>query len=114
MTNIPLIVHLGDGCVIVGTLVSFEQSLPKQTFFDCAVHQMPEASCSVSVLTDTMGTLDFNARHVVKIGTDEGNMVDIKAPLDVVLYLQSLLDLERKVGSSVEQLFQQIYQDASI
>ena len=114
MTNIPLIVHLGDGCVIVGTLVSFEQNLPVPTFFDYAVHQLPEASCSVSVLTDTMGTLDFNARHVVKIGTDKEHMVDIKAPLDVVLYLQSLLDLERKVGSSVEQLFQQIYQDASI
>ena len=114
MTNIPLIVHLGDGCVIVGTLVSFEQNLPIPTFFDSAIHQMPEASCSVSVLTDTMGTIDFIARHVTKIGTAEGNMVDIKAPMDVVLYLQSLLDLERKVGSSVEQLLQKIYQDASI
>ena len=113
MTNIPLIVHLGDGCVIVGTLVSFEQNLPMPTFFDGAIHQLPEASCSVSVLTGTMGTIDFNARHVVKIGTAEGNMVDIKAPVDVVLYLQSLLELERKVGSSVEQLLQQISQDAS-
>ena len=26
MTNIPLIVHLGDGCVIVGKLVTFEQT----------------------------------------------------------------------------------------
>ena len=113
MTNIPLIVHLGDGCVIVGTLVSFKQNLPVPTFFDYAIHQLPEASCSVSVLTDTMGTLDFNARHIVKIGTDEGNLVDIKATLDVVLYLQSLLDLEHKSGSSVEQLLHQICQDAS-
>ena len=114
MTNIHLIVHLGDGCVVVGTLVSFEQNLPVQTFFDCAIHQFPKASCSVSVLTDTMGTIDFNARHVVKIGTDKDHLVDIKAPLDVVLYLQSLLELERKVEGSVEQLLQQIYQDASI
>lgn len=114
MTNIPLIVHLGDGCVIVGTLISFEQNLPRQTAFDCAIHQLPEASCSVSVLTDTMGTLDFNARHVVKIGTDKDHMVDIKTPLDVVLYLQSLLELDRKVEGSVEQLLHQIYQDASI
>ena len=114
MTNIPLIAHLGDGCVIVGTLVSFEQNLPTHTFFDCAIHQLPEASCSVSVLTDTMGTIDFNAKHVVKIGTDEGNMVEIKAAMDVVLYLTSLLDLYRKVGSPVEQLLQQICQDASI
>ena len=113
MTNIHLIVHLGDGCVIVGTLVSFQQSLPAQTFFDCSIHQFPETSCSVSVLTDTMGTLDFNARHVVKIGTDRDHMVDIKAPLDVVLYLTSLLDLDRKAGSSVGQLLQQIHQDAS-
>ncbi len=104
MTNIHLIVQLGDGCVVVGTLISFKQSLPTQTFFDCAIHQFPEASCSVSVLTDTMGTLDFNARHVVKMGTDEDHMVDIKAPLDVVLYLQSLLTLDSKVESSLEQL----------
>jgi len=104
MTNIPLIVHLGDGCVIVGNLVSFEQNLPVQTFFDCAIHQIPEASCWVSVLTDTMGTLDFNARHVVKMGTDKDHMVEIKAPLDVVLYLKSLLVLDRKVENSLEQL----------
>ena len=113
MTNIPIIVHLGDGCVIVGTLVSFQQNLPAPAFFDCAIHQLPEASCSVSVLTDTMGTLDFNARHVVKMGTDKDHMVDIKAPLDVVLYLKFLLELDRKVEDSVEQLLQQICQDAS-
>lgn len=113
MTNIPLIVHLGDGCVIVGTLVSFQQNLTAHTFFDCAIHQLPEASCSVSVLTDTLGTIDFNARHVVKIGTDTGNMVEIKAAMDVVLYLKSLLNLDRKVEGSVEQLLHQICQDAS-
>jgi hypothetical protein len=101
MTNIPLIVHLGDGCVIVGTLASFQQNLPAPAFFDSAIHQLPEASCSVSVLTDTMGTIDFNARHVVKIGTDKDHMVDIKAPGDVMIYVTSLLD---KVESSVEQL----------
>ena len=104
MTNIHLIVHLGDGCVIVGTLISYQQSLPTQTFFDCAIHQFPETSCSVSVLTDTMGTLDVNARHVVQIGTDEDHMVDIKAHLDVVLYLKSLMALDSKVESSIEQL----------
>lgn len=113
MTNIPLIVHLGDGCVIVGTLVSFEQSLPRQTFFDCAIHQLPEASYSVSVMTATMATLDFNARHVVKIGTDKDHMVEIKAARDVVLYLESLLALDRKVEGSAEQLLHQICQDAS-
>jgi hypothetical protein len=109
MTNIPLIVHLGDGCVIVGTLVSFEQNIPVPDFLVRAIHQLPEASCSVSVLTNTMGTLDFNARHVVKIGTDRDHMVEIKTALDVVLYLTSLLDLEHKTGSSVEQLLQQIH-----
>lgn len=110
MTNIPLIVHLGDGCVIVGTLVSVKQNLAAPTFFDCVIHQLPEASCSVSVLTDAMGTLDFNAKHVVKIGTDKDHMVEIKAAMDVVLYLKSLLDLEHQVESSVEQLLK----DASL
>ena len=41
MTNIPLIVHLGDGCVVVGTLVSFQQNLPAPAFFNCAIHQLP-------------------------------------------------------------------------
>lgn len=100
MINIHLIVHLGDGCVIVGTLVSFQQNLPVPAFFDCAIHQLPEASCRVSILTNTMGTLDLNARHVVKIGTDMDHLVDIKAPGDVVIYLTSLLNLENKAGSS--------------
>lgn len=113
MTNIPLIVQLGDGCVIVGTLVSFQQNLPAPTFFDSAIHQLPETSCSVSVLTDTMGTLDFNARHVVKIGTDTGHMVETKAAMDVVLYLKSLLNLYRNGKGSVEQLLQKICEDAS-
>lgn len=103
MTNIHLIVHLGDGCVIVGKLVSFQQNLPAPAFFDCAIHQLPEASCSVSVLTDTMGTLDLNARHIVKFGTDKDHMVEIKAAIDVVLYLTSLLNLKIKAGSSTEQ-----------
>jgi len=109
MTNIPLIVHLGDDCVIVGTLVSFEQNIPVTDFLDCPIVQLPESSCRVSVLTNTVGTLNFNARHVVKIGTDKDHMVEIKAALDVVLYLTSLLDLEHKAGSSVEQLLQQIH-----
>jgi hypothetical protein len=101
MTNIPLIVHLGDGCVIVGTLVSFEQTLPMPPVPGCPIIKLPEASCRMSVLTDTMGSLDFNARHVAKIGTDKDHMVDIKAPGDVMIYVTSLLD---KVESSVEQL----------
>jgi hypothetical protein len=113
MTNIPLIVQLGDGCVVVGTLVKFEQNLPVPAFFDSAIHQLPEASCSIGVLTDTMGTIDFNARHVVKIGTDTGHMVETKAAMDVVLYLTSLINLDRKVESSVEQLLHQICEDAS-
>ena len=103
MTNIPLIVHLGDGCVIVGKLVSFQQNLPAPAFFDCAIPKLPEASCRMSVLTDTMGTLDLNARHIVKIGTDMDHLVDIKAPGDIVIYLTSLLD---KFESSIEQLLQ--------
>ena len=110
MTNIPLIVHLGDGCVIVGKLVSFEQTLPMPPVPGCPIPKLPEASCRMSVLTDTMGTLDLNARHVVKIGTDMDHLVDIKAPGDIVIYLTSLLD---KFESSVEQLLQQICEDAS-
>lgn len=113
MTNIHLIVHLYDGCVIVGELVSFEQSLPRQTVFDCALHQLPDTSCSVSVMTATMATLDFNARHIVKIGIDKDHMVDITDPKDVVLYLKSLLNLYRNGEGSVEQLLQKICEDAS-
>ena len=88
MTNIPLIVHLGDGCVIVGKLVTFEQTLLMPPVPGCPIIKLPEASCRVSILTNTMGILDLNARHIVKIGTD-------------------------KVEGSVEQLLLQICQDAS-
>jgi hypothetical protein len=40
-------------------------------------------------------------------------MVETKAAMDVVLYLTSLINLDRKVEGSVEQLLQQICQDAS-
>ena len=101
MTNIPLIVHLGDGCVIVGKLVTFEQTLLMPPVPGCPIIKLPEASCRVSILTNTMGTLDLNARHVVKIGTDTGHMVEIKAAMDVVVYLTSLLDLVHKAEGSV-------------
>ena len=101
MTNIPLIVHLGDGCVIVGTLVSFKQTLPMPPVPGCPIIKLPEASCRVSILTNTMGTLDLNARHIVKIGTDKDHMVETKAAMDVVLYLTSLLDLVHKAEGSV-------------
>lgn len=101
MTNIPLIVHLGDGCVIVGKLVTFEQTLLMPPVPGCPIIKLPEASCRVSILTNTMGTLDLNARHVVKIGTDTGHMVETKAAMDVVLYLTSLLDLVHKAEGSV-------------
>ena len=110
MTNIPLIVHLGDGCVIVGKLVTFEQTLLMPPVPGCPIIKLPEASCRVSILTNTMGTLDLNARHIVKIGTDMDHLVDIKAPGDIVIYLTSLLD---KFESSIEQLLQQICEDAS-
>ena len=44
MTNIPLIVHLGDGCVIVGKLVSVEQTLPMPPVPGCPIPKLPEAS----------------------------------------------------------------------
>lgn len=94
MTNIHLIAHLGDGCVIAGTLVQFVQTVPMPPVA-CSIPKVPGASCRVSVLTGTLGTLDFDARRVVKIGTDKDHMVDIKAPGDVVIYLTSLLNLEQ-------------------
>lgn len=103
MTNIPLIVHLGDGCVIVGKLVTFEQTLLMPPLPGCPIIKLPEASCRVSILTNTMGILDLNARHIVKIGTDKDHMVEIKAAIAVVLYLTSLLNLKIKAGSSTEQ-----------
>ena len=114
MTNIHLIVHLGDGCVIVGNLISFEQNIPVPPVFDDTIHQLPEPSCRVTVLTDTIGTIVFNARHIVKMGTDEDSMVDIKAPLDAVLYLTSLLDLTNqehdthKIKRSIKERYKKI------
>lgn len=101
MTNIPLIVHLGDGCVIVGKLVTFEQTLLMPPVPGCPIIKLPEASCRVSILTNTMGTLGLNARHIVKIGTDKNHMAETKAAMDVVLYLTSLLDLVHKAEGSV-------------
>lgn len=87
----------------MGKLVTFEQTLLMPPVPGCPIIKLPEASCRVSILTNTMGILDLNARHIVKIGTDKDHMVEIKAAIAVVLYLTSLLNLKIKAGSSTEQ-----------
>jgi len=93
MTSSKLTIELEDGSTIVGTWISFSQSNPYNTLFPSGdIYEIPEPLCTLSVLSDTLGKLDINALHIVRIGTDHEHLTEIKNPLDILSYIQSGLD----------------------
>lgn len=93
MTYPKLTIELGDGSIIVGTWISFSQTNPHNTLFpDGSIYEIPHPLCTLSVLSDTLGKLDISAQHIVRIGTDPEHLTEIKNPLDILFYIQPVLD----------------------
>lgn len=83
MSNrLKLRVELDDGCILVGEVVSVG-SKP----------QFPESQMKwyMDLLTDTLGNVEINAFHIVKMGPDPLNMQEFKDPVEVFNHVVELM-----------------------
>lgn len=93
-SNIRLIVDLNDGTTLPGTFVCISRHVPApQCFDDTITHEIPQAVWTLTIRSATLGKLDVDARHVVRIGTSQTDMAVIKNPVDVGIYVNELLRL---------------------
>ena len=92
-SNLQLIVDLNDGTTLVGTFVSIAHDVPAPQCSDAAIHESPQAVWTLTIRSATLGRLDVDARHVVRIGPSQMDVVDINNPEDVGIYLDGLFRL---------------------
>lgn len=96
-SNLRLIVDLNDGTTLPGTFVSIAHDVPAPQCFDSAIHEIPQTVWTLTIRSATLGKLDVDARHVVRIGTSQSDMAVIKNPVDVGIYIEELLRLADSV-----------------
>ena len=80
--NLRLIADLSDGSTIVGYYTHIKMTAPEDSRFQV---------CILSVRSDTLGSLDIDAKHIVRIGTDQSRITEIKTPKDVFYYVTDRL-----------------------
>lgn len=83
-TNLRLIADLSDGSTIVGSYTHIKMTVPEDSRFQV---------CTLSVRSETLGSLDIDAKHIVRIGTDPSRLTETKTPKDVFQYITSLYHL---------------------
>lgn len=83
-TNIRFIADLADGSTVVGSYVHIVITVPEISRAQV---------CTLSLLSDTLGRLDINAKHIVRIGTDPSRLTETKQPKDVFYYVTDFLRL---------------------
>lgn len=89
MSNrLKLRVELADGCLIVGEVVSVGNLTQSPEYYS-----KPQMKWSLDILSDTLGKVEINAAHVVKIGPDPTKMRQFKNHLDVVNYVMDLMNV---------------------
>ena len=74
MNNAQLICNLDDGSTLVGSYVCLAQDIPNSTWM-------------VTIRSTALGTLDIDARHIARIGTDPERLTETKTPVAVALYV---------------------------
>lgn len=74
MNNAQIICNLDDGSTLVGSYVCLAQDIPNSTW-------------TVSIRSTALGTIDIDARHIVRIGTEPGCLTETKTPVAVALYV---------------------------
>lgn len=94
-TNLRLIADLSDGSTIVGSYIYIEMTVPEEPRFQV---------CTLSVRSDTLGSLDIDAKHIVRIGTDPSRLTETKQPQDVFYYVTDLLRLAETTPLNFLQL----------
>ena len=96
-SNLQLIADLSDGATVVGSYIYIQQTRPQPQCFDPSIHKIPESVWTLAILSDTLGRLEINVKHIVRIGTSQTDMVVIKNPVDVGIYVVDLLRLAETV-----------------
>ena len=89
--NLRLIADLSDGSTVVGSFIYIQQTRPYPQCFDPSIHKLPEPVGTLAILSDTLGRIEINVKHIVRIGTDQTRMVVIKNPVDALIYVNELL-----------------------
>ena len=83
-TNLRFIADLADGSTVVGSYIHIEMTVPEISRAQV---------CTLSLRSDTLGRLDINAKHVIRIGTDPAHLTETKKPDDVFCYVTDCLRL---------------------
>lgn len=83
MPTFRFIADLADGSTVVGSYVHIGITVPEISRAQV---------CTLSLRSDTLGRLDINAKHIIRIGTDPAHLTEIKNPLDILPYIQPVLD----------------------
>lgn len=86
MPTLRFIADLDDGSTVVGSYIHIEITVPEISRAQV---------CTLSLLSDTLGRLDINAKHVIRIGTDPAHLTETKQPKDVFYYVTDFLRLAK-------------------
>lgn len=87
MSNLlKLRVELSDGCILVGEVISVGSKPQSPESFD-----KPQMKWFMDLLTDTLGKVEINAFHIVKMGPCPTEMRQFKEPVEVVTYVIELM-----------------------
>ncbi len=87
MSNrLKLRVELADGCILVGEVISVGSKPQSPEYFD-----KPQMNFYLELLTDTLGKVEINAFHIVKMGPDPTKMQEFNDPVEVVDYVIELM-----------------------
>jgi len=84
LNNLRFIADLADGSTVVGSYVHIKITVPEDSRFQV---------CTLSLRSDILGSLDINAKHIVRIGTDPAHLTETKQAKDVFYYVTDCLRL---------------------
>ena len=90
LNNLRFIADLADGSTVVGSYIHIEITVPEIS---------RSQVCTLSIRSDTLGRLDINAKHIVRIGTDPSCLTETKQPKDVFYYVTDRLRIRPKLTS---------------
>lgn len=86
LNRLKLRVELADGCIIVGEVISLGSVTQSPEYYS-----KPQMKWSLDLLTETLGKVEINAFHIVKMGPDQTKMQEFKDPVEVVNHVMELM-----------------------
>lgn len=90
---VRLVVNINDGTTLTGILERFTVHIPAQTYISDITREIPKVTWTLTILSDILGELDIDARHIKRVGTDFHCLIETPCPEAVARYVNSLLQL---------------------